>query len=341
MAYSKNIHDISEIPRFKPQSVRLIDQVREVLRYHHYAIRTEDAYVKWIVAFIRFHGRKHPQDLGKSEIEAFLSDLAVNKNCAQSTQSQALNAIVFLYKQVLDLPVAKDLVHSRSKKPVQLPVVMSINEVEQVLSHFSGATGLIARLMYSGGLRVIEAVRLRVQDFDFENSLLLIRNTKGNKSRTTLLAESLKEPIKLHLKKVRSIFDEDVINGNANVWLPHALDRKYPNAGKDWIWQYAFPAQKISTDPRSGVKRRHHMDESNIQKAVRRAVTKSGITKRITSHTFRHSFATHLLESGTNIRVVQKLLGHADVKTTEIYTHVLQQNLQAVVSPLDQLDQLS
>lgn len=337
MSFSKNIPEIPENPQFKPQSIRLIDQVREVLRYHHYAIRTEDAYVKWIVAFIRFHGRKHPQDLGKRDIEAFLSDLAVNKNCAQSTQSQALNAIVFLYKQVLDSPVAKDLAHSRSKKPIQLPVVMSRNEVEQVLSHFSGVTSLIARLMYSGGLRVIEAVRLRVQDFDFDNGLLLVRNTKGNKSRSTLLAESLKEPIKQHLVKVRSIFDEDVVNGNANVWLPHALDRKYPNAGKEWIWQYVFPSKKLSNDPRGSVMRRHHMDESNVQKAVRRAVAKTAISKRITSHTFRHSFATHLLESGTNIRVVQKLLGHADVKTTEIYTHVLQQNLQSVVSPLDKL----
>ena len=323
--------------KFKPQSIRLMDQVREVLRYHHYAIRTEEVYVKWIASFIRFNHRKHPKDLGKSEIEAFLSDLAINKNCAQSTQGQALNALVFLYKKVLDLPVSKELVHSRSKKPVQLPVVMSRSEVELVLSHFSGITGLIARLMYSGGFRVIEVVRLRVQDFDFENSLIQIRNTKGNKSRSTLFADSLKEPMKKHFENIRSVFEEDVANGCANVWLPHALDRKYPNAGKDWIWQYAFPSKKVSTDPRTGERRRHHMDESNIQKAVRRAVLKTDISKRITSHTFRHSFATHLLESGTNIRVVQKLLGHADVKTTEIYTHVLQQNLQSVISPLDNL----
>jgi len=214
---------------------------------------------------------------------------------------------------------------------------MSRQEVSLVLAEMSGVTALMAGLMYGGGLRLMEVVRLRVQDLDFANGLLIVRDGKGSKDRTTLFAEGLPDPFKLHLEKVKAIFNEDVSNGNANVWLPNALARKYPKAGATWHWQYAFPAQNLSRDPRGGVLRRHHMDESNLQKAIRKAVRKTSISKRITSHVFRHSFATHLLEAGTNIRVVQKLLGHADVKTTEIYTHVLQQNLQSVTSPLDLL----
>ncbi len=325
-------------PRFKPQSIRLMDQVREVLRYHHYAIRTEEVYVKWILSFIRFNGRKHPRDMGKIEIEAFLSHLAVNKNCAKSTQNQALNSIVFLYKQVLDLPVAEDLAPVRSKKPVRLPVVMSCEEVTEVISQMNGTTGMMAKLMYGGGLRLMEAIRLRVQDLDFSNGLLLVRDGKGSKDRSTLLPETLIKPLQQHLEKVKSVYEEDQAAGNANVWLPHALAKKYPGAPSQWNWQYVFPAAKLSKDPRSGKIRRHHLNESSLQKAVRSAVIKTEIPKRITSHTFRHSFATHLLESGVNIRVVQKLMGHADVKTTEIYTHVLQQNIAAIDSPLDRLD---
>lgn len=317
-----------------------MDQVKEVLRYHHYAIRTEESYLKWIAAFIRFHGRKHPRELGKAQIEAFLSDMAVNRNYAASTQNLAMNAIVFLYKKVLDLPVADDIEATRSRKPVRLPVVMSRGEVEQVLGAMSGVTALMARLMYGAGLRLMEVVRLRVQDLDFANRLIVIRDGKGGKDRATLLAESLVQPLMTHLDGTRPLFDEDVSNGTANVWLPGNLARKFPHAGKSWEWQYAFPSKSLSTDPRSGAVRRHHVNESNLSKAVRSAVRKVGITKRVTSHTFRHSFATHLLESGTNIRVVQKLLGHADVKTTEIYTHVLQQNIESVVSPLDELKHL-
>lgn len=325
-------------PRFKPQAERLMDQVREVLRYHHYAYRTEASYIKWILAFIRFNAKQHPKDLGKEHIEAFLSDMAVNKNYAASTQNLAMNAIVFLYKQVLGMPVAEDIAAVRSKKPVRLPVVMSRAEVALVLNEMSGLTSLMARLMYGGGLRLMEVVRLRVQDIDFDHQLLLVRDGKGGKDRSTLLPTSLEQPLREHLKKIQKVFDDDLLNGNANVYLPNRLALKYPNAGKTWGWQYAFPALRLSKDPRSGKIRRHHKDESSMQKAVRKAVAKTAITKRITTHTFRHSFATHLLESGTNIRVVQKLLGHADVKTTEIYTHVLQQNLSAVESPLDLLD---
>ena len=331
------ISESSNKTSFKPQSRRLMDQVREVLRYHHYAIRTEDAYVRWILAFIRFHGRKHPKDMGKTEIEAFLSDLAVNGNCARSTQNQALNSIVFLYKQVLDLPVAEDLAPIRSKKPVRLPIVMSTEEVAAVISQMGGKTALMAGLMYGGGLRLMEVLRLRVQDLDFANTTILVRDGKGGRDRSTLLPASLVEGLKAHLVKVRATFEQDLAAGHANVWLPHALAKKYPNAPGSWEWQYVFPAQNLSTDPRSGQTRRHHLNESNLQKAVRKATARTLISKHITSHTFRHSFATHLLESGTNIRVVQKLLGHADVKTTEIYTHVLQQNLAAVRSPLDAL----
>ena len=275
--------------------------------------------------------------MGKPEIEGFLSHLAVNKNVAVATQSQALNAIVFLYKRVLDLPVADDLSPVRSKKPVRLPVVLSKNEVSSLLLAMSGTNLLMARLMYGGGLRLMELVRLRVKDIDFERGCLIVRDGKGGGDRTTLLGESIIDELKEHLLKVAVFYKADVESGHANVYLPNALAKKYPNAPKSWDWQYAFPASKLSTDPRSGVTRRHHINESNLQKAIRAAKNKTAICKPTTPHTLRHSFATHLLEAGTNIRVVQKLLGHKDVKTTEIYTHVLQQQLHNVVSPLENL----
>ncbi len=314
-----------------------MDQVKDVLRYHHYARRTEESYVKWILAFIRFNGKQHPKDLGKQEIEAFLSDMATHKNYAAATQNLAFNAVVFLYKQVLDLPIADDLSPIRSKKPVRLPVVLSQGEVTALILAMSGIKSLMARLMYGGGLRVMEVLRLRIQDIDFGNGYLMIRDAKGGKDRTTLLAPSIVNDLKHHLKGVRALFEEDVAQGKADVYLPGALAKKYPKAGATWEWQYVFPSRNLSKDPRSGKIRRHHMDESGLQKAIRAAKLKVGIDKRVTSHTLRHSFATHLLEAGTNIRVVQKLLGHADVKTTEIYTHVLQQNLSDVVSPLEKI----
>ena len=323
--------------KFKPQSVRIMDQVREVLRYHHYALRTEEVYVKWILAFIRFNGKQHPSELGKQEIEAFLSDMAVNKNYAASTQNVAFNSIIFLYKQVLDLPIADDLDPIRSKKPVRLPVVLSEKEIVKVLSAMTGVRSLMARLMYGGGLRVMEVLRLRIQDIDFANGYLMIRDGKGSKDRTTLLAPSIVDDLKQHLESVRTLFEQDLELGVADVYLPNNLAKKYPNAGATWEWQYVFPSQKLSTDPRSGKIRRHHLDESGLQKGIRAAKNKVKIDKRVTSHTLRHSFATHLLGAGTNIRVVQRLLGHADVKTTEIYTHVLQENLGRVISPLEKI----
>ena len=322
---------------FKPQAPKLLDQVREVMRYHHYGLRTEEAYTYWMKQFILFHHKRHPKDMGKEEIEAFLSHLAVHKKVAASTQNQAFNALLFLYKQVLDLPFADNIAAIRSKRPPKLPVVLSQSEMAKLLAAMRGDAALMARVMYGGGLRLKELLRLRVQDVDFDNGYLMIHAGKGDKDRTTLLAQSVREHLQAHLSKVRSVFEQDVQAGHANVWLPGALARKYPNAPKSWEWQYVFPAKSLSKDPETGDIRRHHVMGSNLQKSIKRAKEKVGIHKRVTSHTLRHSFATHLLESGTNIRVVQKLLGHADVKTTEIYTHVLQENLQAVVSPLDTL----
>jgi integron integrase len=317
-----------------------MDQVKEVLRYYHYAIRTEESYIHWILGFIRFNDKQHPKDLGKKHIEAFLSHMAVNKNYAASTQSLALNAIVFLYKQVLGLPIADDLAPIRSKKKVRLPVVLSQGEVIRMLENMKGVHYLLGQLMYGGGLRVMEALRMRVQDIDFANGYLMIRDGKGGKDRTTLLAPSVVLELESHLQETRLQFEEDREKGLPGVYLPGALARKYPNAALTWDWQYVFPSKSLSTDPRSGITRRHHLSDSTLRKAINYAKRKSNIDKRVTSHTFRHSFATHLLEAGTNIRVVQKLLGHADVKTTEIYTHVLQQNLDKVVSPLERLEGL-
>ena len=333
-----NYHKLREDrSKFRPQSKRIMEQVREVLRYHHYAVRTEKAYVKWILAFIRFSGTTHPKKLGKIEIEAFLSDMAVNRNYASSTQNLAFNAIVFLYKQVLDLPISDELEPVRSKKPVRLPVVLSEEEVVRVLSAMTGVRSLMAKMMYGGGLRVMEVLRLRIQDIDFGNGYLMIRDGKGGKDRSTLLAPSIIDELKQHLEWVRQLFDQDLEQGVADVYLPNNLAIKYPHAGASWEWQYVFPSKSLSTDPRSGKVRRHHLDESGLQKGIREAKNKVGIDKRVTSHTLRHSFATHLLAVGTNIRIVQRLLGHADVKTTEIYTHVLQQNLDSVVSPLEKI----
>lgn len=332
--------EMDEKSFFQPHSKRLMDQVREVLRYYHYAIRTEESYVKWILAFIRFHDKQHPKELGKRDIEAFLSDMALNKNYSASSQNLALNAIIFLYKKVLNLPVTENISAARSKKAVRLPVVLGQGEVVKLLSYMSGTRGLMARLMYGGGLRVLEVSRLRVQDVDFTNKNLLVRDGKGGQDRITLLAPSVMPDLREQLERAKTLFEDDLAKGDANVYLPGALSKKYPKATSSWEWQYVFPSNKLSVDPRDGEVRRHHLNESGIQKAIRSAKSKAGIDKRVTSHTFRHSFATHLLEAGTNIRVVQKLLGHKDVKTTEIYTHVLQQSLDKVVSPLERLSEL-
>ena len=324
---------------FRPDpNLRLMDQVRQVLRYHHYAYRTEQTYCDWIKRYIWYHGGKtHPRKMGKKEIEAFLSHLAIQQNVAAATQRQALNAIVFLYKKVLDIPVAENLEPVRAKRYTRPPVVMSQREVSIVLGHMQGLHLLMAKLLYGSGLRLMECIRLRVRDLDFERKLIYVRAAKGGKDRTTLFPESLHPLMQIQVASVEKLHQQDLADGYGEVYLPHALARKYPNAAKSFGWQYVFPSKKRSTDPRSGKTKRHHVLESGLQKAVRAAVGKAGLTKPVSCHTFRHSFATHLLENGVNIRVVQELMGHANVKTTEIYTHVMEKDITVVQSPLDRL----
>lgn len=322
---------------YRPKAVRIMDQVREVMRYYHYSESSLKNYCRWIRAYIKFNNTRHPKEMGKIEIERFLSHLAINRNNSISTQNQAFNAIVFLYKHVLFLPVSNELTTIRSKKATRVPVVLSVDEVQALLLQMNRTWGLMARIMYGGGLRLNEALKLRVQDIDFGNHLIMVRDGKGGKDRTTLLPPSLVEPLQLHMNKARELFEQDLSKGQANVWLPGALARKYPGAPMSWEWQWVFPSTNLSADPETGELRRHHVYRTGPGKALRKAKQAADINKRVTSHTLRHSFATHLLQSGTNIRVVQKLMGHSDVKTTEIYTHVLEQNINAVTSPLENL----
>ena len=325
--------------KFRPDpKLKLMDQVRQVLRYHHYKYRTEQTYCDWIVRYLKYHNcRKHPREMGKPEIESFLSHLASDRKVAASTQRQALNAIVFLYTKVLDMPVAENISHIRAKKYKNPLVVMTKNEVQQVFAGMEGGHLLMARMFYGCGLRLMECVRLRIQDLDFERNLVYLRDAKGGKDRVTLFPKAVQENIRLRVDNVKTIHDEDLTQGFGSVYLPEALARKYPNAVREFRWQYVFPAKQLSTDPRSGVRRRHHVLESGLQKAVKTAVDRAGITKRATCQTLRHSFATHMLENGVNIRIVQELMGHADVKTTEIYTHVMEKDISVISSPLDVL----
>jgi integron integrase len=316
---------------------KLLDQVREKLRVKHYSIRIEQAYLDWIKRFILFHGKRHPETMGNREVSAFISHLATHRNVAASTQNQALSALVFLYQEVLgrELGWLDDL--ERAKRPARLPVVLTPAEVRAVLAHLEGRHELMAKLVYGTGLRLMECVRLRVKDVDFERGEIGVRDGKGNKDRITVLPRSLAEPLKSHLEKVRVLHEKDLAEGFGEVYLPFALERKYQKAAREWGWQYVFPASKRSIDPRSGKERRHHIDEKSLQRAVKGAVRASGITKPATCHTFRHSFATHLLETGYDIRTVQELLGHKDVSTTMIYTHVLNKGGHGVRSPADSL----
>ena len=275
--------------------------------------------------------------MGKKEIEQFLSHLACNGNVSASTQRQALNAIIFLYQQVLDIPIDEDLEHSRSKRHPRLPTVLTQKEVKLVFFQMQGVHLLMTKLLYGGGLRLMECIRLRVGDLDFEREKLYVRAGKGGKDRVTLFPRSIHEDLRVHVLKVKKLHDKDLDKGYGEVYLPHALARKYPSAAKEFCWQYVFPSKNLSKDPRTANIRRHHVSESGLQKAVKTAVKKSGITKRVGCHTFRHCFATHLLENGVNIRIVQELMGHADVKTTEIYTHVMEKNIDDLLSPLDLL----
>ncbi len=317
-----------------PAKKKLLDQVRDAIRVKHYSLRTEKIYVDWIKRFVLFHNKRHPREMGAPEIEQFLTHLALNENVAASTQNQALSAILFLYRDVLHQDLG-DINAVRAKKPKRLPVVLTRDEVERILTHLSGEYRLMAQLLYGSGLRLIECIRLRVKDIDFAQRQIIVRDGKGGKDRVTMLPASIVQPLQEHLQRVKRLHDQDLARGYGTVHLPYALERKYPNANREWSWQYVFPSDRLSTDPRSGKTQRHHLDESGLQKAVRQAAQRANIHKPVGCHTFRHSFATHLLQNGYDIRTVQELLGHKDVKTTMIYTHVLQRGGLAVRSPLD------
>lgn len=320
---------------FDDRKPRLLDQVRELIRVRHYSIRTEQAYLQWIRRFIAFHRSTHPRDMGAEEVSAFLSHLALERNVAASTQNQALNAILFLYRDVMkvQLPWLDDV--QRAKKPQRLPVVLTRDEVRALLAHMQGTTWLMAALIYGGGLRLLECLRLRVKDVDFQYGQLVIRDAKGQKDRVTLLPRNLVDSLRTHLARVQALHNSDLQEGYGRVHLPYALAQKYPSADREWGWQYVFPSKRRSLDPRTGIERRHHAPEDALQRALKYAVRRANIVKPASVHTLRHSFATHLLESGYDIRTVQELLGHSDVKTTMISTHVLNRGGRGVASPLD------
>ena len=319
---------------FMEQKVKLLDQVRAVARAKHFSHRTEDSYHNFIKRFILFHKKRHPKEMGAEEISMFLTDLAVNGKVSASTQNQALFALLFLYRDVLHINLPRIEGVIRAKRAEHLPVVFTSDEAKAILAQLSGVPFLVTGLLYGAGLRLSEALRLRVKDLEFNSSQITVRDGKGAKDRITLLPDSLREPLKKHLERVKFIHDKDLQHGFGEVWLPFALERKYPKAGKEWKWQYVFPSTKISPTREDGKPRRHHTSETTIQKAVGKAMKQAEINKHGNCHTFRHSFATHLLENNYDIRTVQELLGHKDVRTTQIYTHVLQ-NKSFVKSPLD------
>lgn len=314
---------------------KLLDLLRDRLRLKHYSIRTETQYVQWVRRFILFHGKRHPQEMGAKEVEAFLTHLAVEGRVAAATQNQALSALLFLYRELLhiNLPWLDEVV--RAKRPARLPVVLTREEVQSVLGRTEGTYGLMLRLLYGTGMRLMECVRLRVKDVDFSRAEIIVRDGKGAKDRVTMLPQRIAAELQAHLQRRRHLYEDDLAKGMASVYLPNALDRKYANAENEWGWQYVFVAKSYSIDPRSGSERRHHIDEKLVQRAMKRAVQEAAISKPATPHTLRHSFATHLLQGGYDIRTVQELLGHADVATTMIYTHVLNKGGRGVVSPLD------
>jgi integron integrase len=312
---------------------KLLDQVRLAIRLKHYSLRTEEAYVFWIKKYIHFHKLRHPDEMRQEEVREFLTHLAVDENVASSTQNQALNALLFLYRNVLGVEL-QNIDAVRAKKPQRLPIVFTAEQVRQILLGLDGVPLIIASLLYGSGLRLSEALRLRVKDVDFPTERITVRETKGGSDRITVLPQSVKESLKLHLERVRRLHENDLRSGFGEVYLPFALERKYPNAAKEWAWQYLFPAARLSIDPRGGKKRRHHLSDDALQRPVKQAIIEAGYDKRGSCHSLRHSFATHLLENHYDIRTVQELLGHKDVRTTMIDTHVLNKGT-SIKSPLD------
>jgi len=319
----------------QPGEPRFLEQVANACRVRHLAYRTEQSYVAWVKRFILFHHKRHPKDMGAAEVRAFLTHLAVNRDVSASTQNQALNAIVFMYREVVRCDAGEFGEFERAKRSRRLPVVLTKDEVKRVLAHLEGTYGLMARLLYGTGMRLMECVRLRIKDVDFARGTIAVRSGKGDKDRVTLLPESLREPLKNHIERLRALYAEDRAQNLPGVELPHAYAVKSPLAGTSWPWQWVFPGRAVSRDPRSGIIRRHHVLEDGLQRAVKRAVQQARLSKPASCHTLRHSFATHLLESGTDIRTVQDLLGHSDVSTTQIYTHVMTKPGLGVRSPLD------
>lgn len=317
------------------QQPKLLDRVRLAIRVRHYSIRTEEAYVNWIRRYIVYHGKKHPSAMGAEEINAFLSHLASDLDVAESTQNQALSAILFLYRVVLEEKVGwiHDVV--RARRPEKIPVVLDRDEVRRLFANMSGTPKLVAGLLYGSGLRLLEGLRLRVKDVDFQAGEIIVREGKGRKDRRTMLPRSVARALEAQIAKVRVLHERDLARGHGEVWLPHALARKYPNAPRELAWQYVFPSRDLSRDPRSGILRRHHLTDSAVQKAVKDAVEAARIEKPAGCHTLRHTFATELIADGYDIRTVQELLGHADVRTTMIYVHVLNKGARGVASPLD------
>jgi integron integrase len=321
-----------------PKEKKLLDQYSEALRNRHYSLRTEKTYISWVRQYILYHKKRHPREMGVPEINDFISHLVNQKTVSASTQNQAISATlrVFLYRNVLKIQLdEKALIPIRPTRPNRVPTVLSREEAKKVISKMDGLYKLMAQLMYGSGLRLMEVMRLRVKDLDFANRQIVVRDGKGENDRVTMFPDILLEPLRLHLQQVKAQHDLDLSKGYGTVYLPYALERKYPNANREFAWQYAFPAPVLSTDPIRGVKQRHHLNEANLQRAVKQAARRANIDKPVTPHTFRHSFATHLLENGYDIRTVQELLGHKDVKTTMIYTHVLNRGGLAVKSPLD------
>ena len=314
---------------------KLLDQMRDLLRTKHYSIRTERSYIGWAKRFILFHGKRHPSEMGEKEIAQFLTYLACQRKVAASTQNQALNALVFLYCQVLRMPLDEEIQAVRAKRPQRIPTVLSDDEAQSIIAALAGIPKLQVRLLYGSGLRLMECVRLRVKDIDFAMNHICVRDGKGNKDRVTLLPQILIPALKEHMEHIQLLHTSDLERGYGSVYLPYALARKYPRAEQQWGWQYVFPSKSLSCDPRSGKTRRHHIDEGTLRKAVSKAARIAGIHKPVSCHTFGHSFATRLLEKGYDIRTVQELLGHKDVNTTMIYTHVINKGPLAVKSPID------